>query len=87
MLARAIQEADTAGFDVAGELADLAAGGRRSGQHPATELAYRLRAATQTTSDIAPTRTVDPRQGAASSPARPPAQSRPSRRDTGRPMR
>jgi hypothetical protein len=46
MLWRAIQEAELGGHDVAGELARLATAGKLSTRRPATELAYRLRAAT-----------------------------------------
>jgi len=86
-LSRAIQEADAAGFDVAHELAVLAAGGKVTTRHAATELAYLLRDATQTTSDTTPTLGSDPKQRAASSPARSLAQARPSRRHTAGPMR
>jgi hypothetical protein len=87
MLARAIQEADTAGYDVASELAQLAAGGQLSTQHPATELAYRLRAATQTLSDIDPTPGPDHTRAAAGSAARSQLDTRPSRRHPSRPVR
>jgi DNA primase catalytic core len=86
-LSRAIQEADAAGFDVAHELGVLAAGGTVTTRHAATELAYLLRDATQTTSDTTPTLGSDPKQPAASSPARSLAQARPSRRHTAGPMR
>ena len=86
-LCRAIQEADAAGFNVAHELAVLAAGGKVTTRHAATELAYLLRDATQTTSDTTPTLGSDPKQPAASSPARSLAQARPSRRHTAGPMR
>jgi hypothetical protein len=54
VLARAIQEADAVGCDVARELGRLAAEGPLSGGHCATELAYRLRATTQTFSHVEP---------------------------------
>jgi len=87
VLARAISEAATAGYDVARELPHLAAGGELSIEHPATELAYRLRAATQTTTDIEPTLGPDPKQAVFSSAARSHVGTRPSRRDPARPMR
>jgi len=87
VLARAISEAATAGYDVTRELPHLAAGGELSIEHPATELAYRLRAATQTTTDIEPTLGPDPKQAVVSSAARSQVGTRPSRRDPDQPTR
>ena len=87
VLARAITEAATAGYDVAHELPHLAAGSELSIEHPATELAYRLRAATQTTTDIEPTLGPDPKQAVVSSSARSHVGTRPSRSDPARPSR
>jgi DNA primase catalytic core len=83
ILARAIQEADAAGCNVAGELPQLANGGQLWTEHPATELAYVLRAKTQTTSDIEPSRGPDRNQAAAHSQVN----TRPARRDPGRKLR
>jgi len=87
MLARAIQEADAAGFDVARELGQLAAGQQFSTERPAAELAYQLRAVAQTVSDIEPTLGPDPKQAAVSSAARSQVDTRPSRLNSGRSMR
>ncbi len=87
MLARAIQEAETAGCHVAGELSQLATGGKLSDEHPATEIAYRLRAATQTMTDIEPTPGPDPKQAVVSSAARSHVGTRPAQRDPTRPTR
>jgi hypothetical protein len=86
MLARAIQEAEEAGCDVARELSQLAAGGKLSDEHPATEIAYRLRAATQTTTDIEFTPGPEPKAGARSA-ARSHVGTRPSRPHPARPTR
>jgi len=88
MLWRAIQDADTAGYDVAGELARAATGGKLSPQRPATDLAYRLRAATQiVVSDLEPVCGPDPKLAADKSVARPHPFDRPSLRPPGRPVR
>jgi hypothetical protein len=87
MLARAIQEAEDAGCDVARELSQLATGGRPSDEHPATEIAYRLRAATQTTTDIEPASSPDPTEAEVHSAARSHMGTRPSRPDPARPTR
>jgi DNA primase catalytic core len=88
MLWRAVQEADTAGYDVAAELAALATGEKLSRQRPATELAYRLRAATESiSSDIEPAPGPDPTPAAVTSLARPAPFTRPSRRPPSQPMR
>ena len=87
MLARAIQEAEDAGCDVARELSQLAAGGKRSDNHPATEIAYRLRAATQTTTDIEPTPDPYPKQAEVRSAGRAQLDTRQSGQDPARPRR
>jgi DNA primase len=69
VLWRAIQEADAAGCDVARELGQLAAERQLLGEHPGTELAYRLRAATQTFSHIEPTLGPEQKQVAVGSGA------------------
>jgi hypothetical protein len=84
ILARAIQEADAAGYDVAHELAQLAADQQACSEQPATELAYRLRAASATFSDVEPSPDSAAKQVATSSPRRsqehlPPARQRPGR--------
>jgi len=86
-LSRAIQDAHAAGFDVARELGQLATRGKLPGEHPATELAYRLRAATQTFSDTEPTVGTDPKQAAVNSAARSQMDTQPSRRHPSRPVR
>ena len=58
-LERAIQDAHTAGYDVATELPRLAAKGRLATEGTATDLAYRLRAASQTTNETEPTVAAD----------------------------
>ena len=70
---RAIQEAELTGYDVAGELAALAIEGRLSTRRPATELAYRLRAAaTQVILDDAePSGNPDPKPAAVKPVGRP----------------
>jgi hypothetical protein len=85
VLARAIQDAHDAGRDVAHELGQLADGRPFSTEGPATELAYRLRAATQSTSDIEPT--PSPKQKVVDPFVRSQVDIRPSRRDTDRSMR
>ena len=88
VLSRAIQEAEAAGYDVAGGLARLAAEGKLSPQHPATELAYRLRAASAViTSDLEPILGPDPKPATATSVARPHPGALPFLRAPGRPMR
>ena len=87
MLAPAIQEAHAAGRDVARELSHLAAEGRLSTEHPATELAYRLRGSTQTISDTESTLGPEQKQAAVSPLARSQLGTQPSRRDPGRPVR
>ncbi len=79
MLSRAIQEADTAGYDVARELAQLTDDRPLSTEHPAAELAYQLRAATRTFNDTEPTLDPDTKQAAAGSAVRVQLDSRPSR--------
>jgi hypothetical protein len=58
-LERAIQDAHSAGCDVATELPRLAARGRLATEGTATDLAYRLRAAAQTTNETEPTVDAD----------------------------
>ena len=88
MLRRAIQEADTAGYDVAGALARLAAQGRLSVQHPATELAYRLRAAAQIiSSDNEPNPDPEPKPAAGKPAGRPHPEVPRAVRPPNRPMR
>jgi DNA primase catalytic core len=88
MLRRAIQEADTAGYDVARALARLAAQGRLSVQHPATELAYRLRAAAQIiSSDNEPTPDPEPKPAAGKPVGRPHPEAPQAVRPPNRPMR
>ncbi|MDQ1538431.1 MAG: hypothetical protein QOE58_2824 [Actinomycetota bacterium] len=86
MLARAIQEAEAAGCDVARELSQLATREMLSEGHPATEMAYRLRAATQTT-NIEPIPGPYPKQAEIRSAAHSPLGTRPSRPDPARPTR
>jgi DNA primase catalytic core len=86
LLSRAIQEADTAGYDVALELAALVAGGRSLGEHPAIELACRLRATTATSSQTEPTSRPGPKKAAVSSAKRSHLDTRPSGRNTSRPV-
>jgi hypothetical protein len=87
LLSRAIQEADAAGCDVAREISQLAAEGRLSGEHCAIELAYRLRAATQTFSDIEPTRGPEPPRAAVGSGACAQPDTATSRRPSSPPVR
>ena len=87
VLRRAIQEADAAGCDVARELGGLAAQGELSGEHPAAELAYRLRAATQTFSDTEPAPARAQKPGALGSGASPAGHASTSRRPTSPPVR
>jgi hypothetical protein len=87
VLARAIQDAHDAGRDVVRELIQLADGRPSSPAGPATELAYRLRSATQTTSDIEPTPGPEPKPTAIDPFIRSQVDTRPSRRDPDRPMR
>jgi len=87
MLARAIHEAEAAGCDVARELSQLAAGGKLSDGRSATELAYRLRAATQTTTDLEPTLGPDPEHAEVRSAARSHVGTRPSGHRPARPTR
>ena len=87
ILARAIQEADDAGYDVARELIQLATEGKLSTEHPAAELAYGLRATTQTFDDIEPSPGPDPKPAAVSSAARSLLNTPPSRRHPSRPFR
>jgi DNA primase catalytic core len=87
VLARAIQEADAAGCDVAGEVRALATQGRLAGEHAATELAYRLRAATQTFNDIQPTRGPERKRARARSGAGTEPDTATSRRPTSPPAR
>jgi len=86
LLSRAIQEADAAGCDVARELRQLAVQGQIAGQDCATELAYRLRAATQTFSDIEPTRGPEPKREAVGSGGCAQPDTRTSRRPTSPPV-
>jgi len=58
-LERAIQDAHSAGYDVATEFPRLAAMGRLATEGTATDLAYRLRAASQTTNETEPTVAAD----------------------------
>ena len=58
-LERAIHDAHTAGYDVAIELPRLAAKGQLATERTATDLAYRLRAASQTTNETEPTVAAD----------------------------
>jgi|SRR5450631_659618 len=55
----AIQDAHSAGYDVATELPRLAAMGRLATDGTATDLAYRLRAASQTTNETEPAVAAD----------------------------
>ena len=87
VLARAIQDAHAAGRDVARELSQLADGRPSSPEGPATELAYRLRLATQTTSDIEPTPGPEPKLTTIDPFIRSQVDTRPCRRDSDRPMR
>ena len=83
-LARAIQDAHTVGYDVATELPRLAAQGRLSTECPATDLAYRLRAASQTSNETEPTMAgLQPRHSAAGRIAHAQKEIRPSPRQPG----
>ena len=86
LLSRAIQEADSAGYDVALELAQLVAGGQFFSQHPATELAHRLQATTAAFSDIAPASSPGPKAAAISPAARSHLSTRPTQSQTSRPV-
>jgi hypothetical protein len=68
-------------------LPHLAAGWQLSTEHPATDLAYQLRAATQTTSDTEPTHDAKQKQTAIDPILRSQLDTRPSRRDPNRPTR
>ena len=83
VLSRAIQEADAAGYDVAGELGQLAAQGKVCGEHCAAELAYQLRTATQTFKDMEPTMDPDQKRAALCSAPCDQPDTRTSRRPTG----
>jgi len=87
VLARAIQDAHDAGHDVAGELGQLADGRPFSTKGHATELAYRLRAATQTTRDMEPTPSHERKQTAVDPIVRSQVDTRTSRRDPDQLMR
>ena len=88
ILSRAIQEAAAAGYAVAGGLAGLASEGTLSPQHPATELAYRLRAASAViASDLEPISGPDPNPAPVTSASRPHPGAASSLRPRGRPMR
>ncbi len=86
-LERAIQDADTAGYDVATELPRLAAKGRLATEGTATDLAYRRRAASQTTNETELTVAADQLRLSAGPIARPEEEIRPSPRRPGRPAR
>jgi conjugative relaxase-like TrwC/TraI family protein len=86
-LERAIHDADTAGYDIATELPRLAAKGRLATERTATDLAYRLRAASQTTNETEPTIAADQLRLSAGPIARPEEKIRPSPHQPGRPAR
>jgi hypothetical protein len=86
-LVRAIQDAHSAGYDVAIELPRLAAQARLWTERPAADLAYRLRAASQTTNENEPTVAADQLRLSAGPITRPEKEIRPSLRQPGRPAR
>jgi DNA primase catalytic core len=87
MLSRAIQDAHSAGYNVARELGALTAGRQLLTERPAAALAYRLRAATKTAREIEPAPSPDPSRATANSASRSQLETRRSRPDRDRPMR
>jgi DNA primase catalytic core len=87
VLARAIQDAHDAGRDVVHELGQLADGRPFSTEGQAIELAYRLRGATQTTSEMEPTPSPTRKQAAVDPIVGSQVHRRTSPRDPNRPMR
>jgi len=86
-LAGAIQDAHAAGYDVATELPRLAAKGRLWTERPATDLAYRLRAASQTTKEHEATVAADQLRRSAGPITRPENEIRSSQHQPGRAAR
>ena len=87
VLARAIQEAHSAGFDVARQVQQLASSSKLPAERPATELAYRLRTVTQSISDTEPTNGAQQKQTPVDAVARSLPSRSPSGRQPGRPAR
>ena len=86
-LERAIQDAHTAGYDVTTALPRLAGQARLWIERPAADLAYRLRAASQTSNETEPSVAADQLRLSAGPITRLEKEIRPSPRQPGRPAR